>query len=103
MSPQIEPLLLDDALEVVLDLQDQWRKQGWFVIDPESAPALADTPQWRTQLRDINKGGRTFWQAGDKYYVVLGVGRFKDNRHPDEERYLFSLELGRPWVTRKKD
>lgn len=57
MSPQIEPLLLDDALKVVLDLQDQWRKQGWFVIDPESDPALADTPQWRTQLRDINKGG----------------------------------------------
>ena len=25
MSPQIEPLLLDDALKVVLDLQDQWR------------------------------------------------------------------------------
>lgn len=76
MSPQIEPLLLDDALKVVLDLQDQWRRQGWFVSDPESDPALADTPQWRAQLRDINKGGRTFWQAGDKYYVVLGVGRF---------------------------
>ena len=54
MSPQIEPLLLDDALKVVLDLQDQWRKQGWFVSDPESNPALADTPQWRAQLRDIN-------------------------------------------------
>ena len=54
MSPQIEPLLLDDALKVVLDLQDQWRKQGWFVSDPESDPALADTPQWRAQLRDIN-------------------------------------------------
>lgn len=44
MSPQIEPLLLDDALKVVLELQDQWRKQGWFVSDPESNPALADTP-----------------------------------------------------------
>ena len=25
MSPQIEPLLLDDALKVVLDLQNQWQ------------------------------------------------------------------------------
>jgi len=29
MSPQIEPLLLDDALTVVLDLQDQWRQGDW--------------------------------------------------------------------------
>ena len=29
MSPQIEPLLIDDALKVVLDLQDQWREKGW--------------------------------------------------------------------------
>ena len=100
MSPQIEPLLLDDALKVVLDLQNQWREQGWFVINPESDPPLADTPQWRAQLRDINKGGRTFWQASDKYYVMLGMGRFKDSRHPDEERYLITLELARPWVTR---
>ena len=26
MSPQIEPLLLDDALKIALDLQEQWRK-----------------------------------------------------------------------------
>lgn len=28
MSPQIEPLLLDDTLKVLLDLQDQWRQGG---------------------------------------------------------------------------
>ncbi|MFJ7882978.1 hypothetical protein ACIQYF_05620 [Pseudomonas sp. NPDC096917] len=100
ISPQIEPLLLDDALKVVLDLQNQWREQGWFVINPESDPPLADTPQWRAQLRDINKGGRTFWQAGDKYYIMLDIGRFKDSRHPDEERYLITLEVARPWVIR---
>lgn len=100
MSPQIEPLLLDDALKVVLGLQDQWRRQGWFVSSPKSDPALADTPQWRVQLRDVNKGGRTFWQAGDKYEVMLGMGRFKDRRHPDEERFLISLEVARPWTPR---
>ena len=94
MSPQIEPLLLDDALNVVLDLQEQWRRQGWFVSDPESDPAIADTPEGRARVRGI-LGGRTFWQAGDKYQIMLNVNRFKDYRHPDEERYLISLELAR--------
>ena len=94
MSPQIEPLLLDDALKVVLGLQEQWRRQGWFVSDPESDPAIADTPEGRARVRS-NLGGRTFWRAGDKYQIMLSVNRFKDYRHPDEERYLISLELAK--------
>lgn len=97
MSPQIEPLLLDEALKIVLDLQDQWRRQGWFVSSPKSDPPIADTPQWRAQLRGV-KGGRTFWQAGDKYQVMLMLNRFKDSKRPDEERYLISLDLSKPWV-----
>lgn len=97
MSPQIEPLLLDDALKIVLDLQDQWRRQGWFVSSPKSDPPIADTPQWRAQLRGV-KGGRTFWQAGDKYQVMLMLNRFKDSKRPDEERYLISLDLAKPWI-----
>ncbi|MES2870870.1 MAG: hypothetical protein V4749_15005 [Pseudomonadota bacterium] len=98
MSPQIEPLLLDDALKIVLDLQDQWRLQGWFVSSPKSDPPIADTPQWRAQLRDVNKGGRTFWQAGDKYQIMLNLHRFKDYKHPNEERYLVSLAIAKPWI-----
>ena len=94
MSPQVEPLLLDDALKVVLDLQEQWRRQGWFVSDPESDPAIADTPEGRARVRGI-LGGRTFWQAGDKYQIMLNVNRFKDYIHPDEERYLINLSLAK--------
>jgi hypothetical protein len=28
MSPQVEPLLMDDAMKVVQDLQNQWRQAG---------------------------------------------------------------------------
>ena len=94
MSPQVEPLLLDDALKVVLDLQEQWRRQGWFVSDPENDPEIVDTPEGRALVRG-NLGGNTFWRAGDKYQIMLSVNRFKDYRHPDEERYLISLELAR--------
>lgn len=103
MSPQIEPLLLDDALKIVLDLQDQWRRQGWFVTSPKSDPPLADTPQWRDQLRDVNKGGTTFWQAGDKHQVMLILNRFRDYKRPTEERYMITLALASPWVPADKD
>ena len=103
MSPQIEPLLLDDAMKIVQDLQDQWRRRGWELTSPKTDPAIADTPEWRTRLRDINKGGTTFWQADDTYQTMLSLHRFKDDRHPDEERYLISLSIGNIWVPREKE
>lgn len=98
MSPQIEPLLLDDAWKVVLDLQDQWRANGWVAMRRISAPPFADTPQWRALFRDKNKVGVTYWQAGSRYQVLLGLNRFKDNRNPRQERYMIMLDLGKPWL-----
>ena len=98
MSPQIEPLLLDDTLKVVLDLQEQWRNAGWVPIRVKDFPPFADTPQWRAQLRDENKGGTSYWHAGTQYQVMLVVNRFTDYRHPTEERYLITLSLATPWT-----
>ncbi|POA18068.1 hypothetical protein C1886_18620 [Pseudomonas sp. FW300-N1A1] len=98
MSPQIEPLLLDDTLKVVLDLQKQWRKAGWTPIRIKEDPPFADTPQWRARLRDVDKGGTSYWQAGNQYQAMLVVGRFEDNKRPEEERYLITLALAKPWV-----
>lgn len=98
MSPQVEPLLLDDALKVVLDLQDQWRANGWVAMRRISAPPFADTPQWRALFRDKNKVGVTYWQAGGRYQVLLGLNRFKDTRNPGQERYMIMLDLGKPWL-----
>jgi len=95
MSPQIEPLLLDDTLKVVLDLQEQWRKAGWIPIRVKDFPSFADTPQWRAQLRDVNKGGTAYWRAGNKYQLMLLVSRFRDNKRPIEERYLITLGIHR--------
>ena len=93
MSPQIEPLLLDDTLKVVLDLQEQWRKGGWIPVDVNYWPPFADTPEWRAKLRNVNKGGKSYWQAGNKYKVMMVVGRFQDDCNPTEERYLITLQL----------
>ncbi|POA16727.1 hypothetical protein C1886_25690 [Pseudomonas sp. FW300-N1A1] len=98
MSPQIEPLLLDDTLKVVLELQEQWRKGGWIPTRANDFPPFADTPQWRAQLRDVSKGGTTYWQAGNQYQVMMVVNRFRDYKRPTEERYLIKLQLATPWV-----
>jgi hypothetical protein len=95
MSPQIEPLLLDDALKIVLDLQEQWRQGGWTPIRVKDFPSFADTPQWRARLRDVNKGGTAYWRAGDQYQVILVVNRFRDIKRPTEERYLITIGLGK--------
>ena len=94
ISPQVEPLLLEDALEVVLDLQEQWRRGGWKPI----RPPIEGTAEWRARLRDVNQGGTTYWQAGDLYQVMLDVGRFRDDKRPKEERYLITLSTAKPWV-----
>ncbi|MBN2976279.1 hypothetical protein [Pseudomonas lactucae] len=98
MSPQIEPLLLDDTVKVMLDLQEQWRKGGWIPIRVKYDPPFVDTPEWRARLRDVYQGGTSYWQAGDKYQLMMVVNRFKDDRYPNEERYLIKLSLGKPWV-----
>lgn len=98
ISPQVEPLLLDDTLEVVLDLQEQLSRGGWLPIRIKDNPPFADTPQWRAQLRDVNKGGTSYWHAGTKYQVRMAVHRFRDDRHPNEERYLIKLQLATPWT-----
>ncbi|MEX0447644.1 hypothetical protein [Xenorhabdus sp. SGI246] len=104
MSPQIEPLLYDDAIKIVLDLQDQWRKAGWKLTKVRERPALVNTPELRDNLRNMKGGaGTTYWQAGEQYQIMLGMARFKDDRHPNEERYLITLAIAEPWVKNYSD
>jgi hypothetical protein len=97
MSPQVEPLLIDDALKVVLDLQDQWREKGWVAKGLRNNPTISDTPEWRAYLSKGILSGRSYWQAGDKYQAMLILGRFEDYRNPSQERYLITLDLGKAW------
>jgi hypothetical protein len=97
MSPQIEPLLLDDTLKILLYLQEQWRHGGWKPIWPEREPPFADTPEWRAELRSM-RGGTTYWQAGTMYQVLLTAHRFPDDKRPNEERYLITLDIAEPWL-----
>ncbi|MGG7674066.1 hypothetical protein [Pseudomonas sp. WC2] len=103
MSPQIEPLLIDDAMRVVLDLQAQWCAKGWRAIGTRRNPTIADTPEWRAYIQSGELAGQSYWQAGDKYQAMLVLGRFRDSRHPDQERYLITLAIAEPWLQFEED
>jgi hypothetical protein len=96
MSPQTEPLLLDDALRIALDLQDQWRKGGWVFAHEDIFQPFEDTKEWRERLRDCQSNA-SFWRAGNKYQTQLGIACFADDAHPNEQRFLLSLEISDPY------
>ncbi|MFN4328778.1 MAG: hypothetical protein ACK4FF_07875 [Limnobacter sp.] len=98
MSPQVEPLPLQDALNIVLSLQEQWRRGGWVVVDPKNNPAHENTEHWKSQITAC-RADTTFWNSGaeKRYQITVGIICFKDNRYPNEQRFLINLAIARPW------
>jgi hypothetical protein len=95
LSPQIDALPLDQALPIVLDIQDQLRRHGWHPIKAHRFPPIANTPE---MVASIQRGDdpQTFWQAAGKYQVTLDIRRFVHPDRPNDKRYLITLELGGP-------
>jgi len=88
LSPQTEPLSLDDALEVILDLQDQLQKKGWVPARVFDDPAIADTPEWRTWFRNKTRHAMALWLAGDRYQLILELEPVNRPRRPDRRALL---------------
>jgi len=96
MSPQVEPLPLQDALNVVLDLQDQWEKSGWEVMYPGEHPPYENSAAFFEKMNRCAPDS-TYWQVKDKYQIMLIMSCYKDERHPEEKRFLITLSMGKPW------
>jgi hypothetical protein len=95
LSPQAETLPLDDAIAVLIDLQDQFRRGGWKPIRVADHPPIANTPAMRALMRK-NDAPQSYWLAGDKYQIYLDVRRFRHENRPNDERYLITLQLSGP-------
>lgn len=100
MSPQVEPLPLQEALDVILNLQEQWRKSGWMVTDPEQDPAHENNAHWKEEILKCH-APVTFWHVPDKYQVVVGISCFGDTTNPEKRRFLINFSMGKhrykPW------
>jgi hypothetical protein len=97
LSPQVETLPLDDALAIIIDLQNQLRKGGWRRMRTKADPPIEDTPAMRNMIRN-NTSPTIYWQAGDKYQISLDIRRFRHDNRPNDERYLITLDISSPLI-----
>lgn len=94
MSPQVEPLPLQETLNIVLNLQDQWRKTGWELDDAVENPPYEDNAEWRQAIEQCTAYS-TYWHVKGLYSIAIAIGCFKDYRHPEEKRYLITMSMGK--------
>lgn len=73
----------------------KWRRGGWVPLDVNEWPPIADNQEWRDRLHAC-KFNAGFWRAGSRYQTQLGITCLADDKHPNEERCLISLEVSRP-------
>ncbi|MBT0569015.1 flagellar biosynthesis sigma factor [Curvibacter sp. CHRR-16] len=102
MSPQVETLPLDEALKVVLDLQQQWERGGWTLGRNDGQSKIEDTPESREKIMSC-MANPTFWRVPRLYQTQLDIACFDDGKHPGEKRYLITLELSRPYGGKEKN
>ena len=94
MSPQVEPLPLQEALDIVLNLQDKWRKSGWELDEPVEFPAYDNTPVWHQALKSCSALS-THWNAGTLYQLMVVITCYENNRYPDNKGYLVTISMGK--------
>lgn len=95
LSPQVEVLPLDEAMSILLELQQQFSVGGWRPFQSPGMRPIADTPATRAAIRNCN-APTTYWKAGDKYHVTLNIRCFRTEARPNSERFLITLALGEP-------
>ncbi len=94
MSPQLEPLPLQEALDIVLELQNQWRNNGWELRNPEDYPAHENNDTWREAIKKCN-AATTGWHAKPLYQLVIGVSCFESSGFFKKSGYLVTISMGK--------
>ena len=97
MSPQIETLPLDQTMTIVVDLQEQLRRGGWYKILVTDHPPITDSSTVRARIREC-AAPTGYWQAGDKYQISLNVRCFRRDDQPNDERFLITIDVAKPWL-----
>lgn len=95
LSPQVTTLHLDEAMAILEDIQDQLRRGGWKPFREARSQPIEDTPTRRAEIRTC-AAPTSYWQAENKYQVSLNIRCFRTEDHPNDERYLITLDLGPP-------
>ena len=94
MSPQIEPLPLQEALDIVLDLQNQWRNNGWTLRKPVEFPAYENNEVWVQALKNCSASS-THWQAVPRYQLMIVISCYKRDRFPKKSGYMITISMAK--------
>ncbi|TKC86794.1 flagellar biosynthesis sigma factor [Trinickia terrae] len=92
LSPQVETLPLDESMDILTDLQNQFRRKGWKPFHSRDTPPIEDTQATRNAIRTCT-APTTRWHADDKYQVSLNIRCFRTDDRANDERYLITLDL----------
>jgi hypothetical protein len=95
LSPQVEPLPLDEAMAVFIGLQDQFQRGGRKPFRVNRSSPIEDTRDTRAQIRHC-AAPTSYWQGGNNYQISLNIRCFRSDDRPNDERYLITLDLGAP-------
>ena len=95
ISPQVDTLKLDEAMPVLTDLQNQFRRGGWQPFRVNGNPPIEVNRDTREHIRDC-AAPTSYWQASNKYQISLNIRCFRSDDRPNDERYLITLDLGTP-------
>jgi hypothetical protein len=95
LSPQIETLPLDASIAILTDLQKQFQRGGWKPFQSRDNRPIEDTQAARNAIRACT-APTTRWQAGNKYQVSVNIRCFGSRGHPNDERYVITLDLSPP-------
>jgi hypothetical protein len=98
LSPQMEPLSLDDALLVVLGLHKQLREKCWVEARVMDDPPIADSSQWRAWFHARTEHAMSFWLADDKYQLMIDLKPANPRSHRTVPRFRVVLSLDEPWL-----
>ena len=101
LSPQVEPLPLDESLAIVRNLQDQLYR-GWKPFSSSDSRPIRNDVATRDAIRNCDDP-TSRWNAGDRMQITIDIRCFRTEGHPDRERYLITLVLTRPWITDDRD
>ncbi|HTH60269.1 MAG TPA: flagellar biosynthesis sigma factor [Paraburkholderia sp.] len=96
LSPQLDALPLNETLAIVTDLQDQLR-QAWTPFRSKRWQPIQDDVATRNAIRRCDDPTAR-WNGGSELQLSIDIRCLRTDARPDDERFLITLVLSRPWV-----
>lgn len=97
ISPTMHTMTLDESLDLIDNLQTQWKRNGWFLTDPKEFPALDRSNDLMERYKACLPVS-TYWQAEHKYQIIVAFSCFGSKDLFGRQQYMVTLGIATPWV-----